>query len=93
MALCKCCYYYYYYYVLTQLLPVSRVSTQHPLLEPADFVTSFKLLHATDSRAAMLNGNYFPIVYLSERCVLFRPQICINILQMPYLLFMPYHIL
>jgi len=39
-----------------QLLPVSRVSAQQPLLEPADFVTSFKLLHATDSRAAMLNG-------------------------------------
>lgn len=38
------------------LLPVSRVNHDQPLLEPSDFVTSFKLLHATDSRAAMLNG-------------------------------------
>jgi len=42
-----------------QLLPVCRVSGERPLLEPSDFVSSFKLLHATDSRAAMLNGNYF----------------------------------
>jgi len=44
-----------------QLLPLCRVSIEQPLLEPADFVTSFKLLHATDSRAAMLNGKPLPV--------------------------------
>jgi len=28
-----------------------------------------------------------------QRMCLFYPQICINILQMPYLLFTPYHIM
>jgi len=53
-----------------QLLPVSRVSGERPLLEPSDFVTSFKWLHATDSRAAMLNGDCFSIAHL------FRHLLC-----------------
>ena len=54
-----CCFKFHRYCIVFQLLPVCRVSGDQPLLEAADFVTSFKLLHATDARAAMLNGDIF----------------------------------
>jgi hypothetical protein len=39
-----------------KLVPVCRVNVERPLLEASDFISSYKLLHATDSKAAMLHG-------------------------------------
>jgi len=63
---------------LFQLLPVCRVNAHQPLLEAADFVTSFKLLHASDSCAAMLNGNDLQLVLFistSVQCILSECQV------------------
>ena len=38
-----------------QLLPVSRLTVEHPVLEPNDLVDSSKLLN-TDSKSSMLHG-------------------------------------
>jgi len=38
------------------LVPVCKLCAECPVLEASQFINSFKLLHATDCRAAMING-------------------------------------